>query len=39
MFAQSLKVTAEAFGLSERTMRRVCKEGKDGLNNENPEQQ
>ncbi|XP_050064650.1 uncharacterized protein LOC126553545 [Aphis gossypii] len=31
MFAQSLKVTAEACGLSERTVRRICKEGKDGL--------
>jgi len=31
MFAQSLKVTAEACGLSERTVRRVCKEGKDSL--------
>jgi len=31
IFAQSLKVTAEACGLSERTVRRVCKEGKDCL--------
>ncbi|CAI6352495.1 unnamed protein product [Macrosiphum euphorbiae] len=36
MFAQSLKVTAEACGLSERTVKRVCKEGKDSLD---PEQQ
>ncbi|KAL4131578.1 hypothetical protein QTP88_008871 [Uroleucon formosanum] len=36
MFAQCLKVTAEACGLSERAVRRVCKEGKDSLD---PEQQ
>jgi len=36
MFAQSLKVTAEACGLSERTVRRICKEGKDNLD---PEEQ
>jgi len=36
MFAQRLKVTAEACGLSERTVRRICKEGKDNLD---PEQQ
>jgi len=34
MFAQSLKVTAEACGLSERTVRRICKEGKDSLNSD-----
>jgi hypothetical protein len=31
MFARSLKVTAEACGLSERTVRRICKEGKDSV--------
>lgn len=31
MFAQSLKLTAEACGLSERTVRCICKEGKDSL--------
>lgn len=36
MFAQSLKVTAEACGLSERTVRRVCKEGKESLDPEQP---
>ncbi|KAL4153109.1 hypothetical protein QTP88_000942 [Uroleucon formosanum] len=34
MFAQSLKVTAEACGLSERTVRRICKEGKDSLDSD-----
>ncbi|KAL4096840.1 hypothetical protein QTP88_021723 [Uroleucon formosanum] len=36
MFAQCLKITAEACGLSERTVRCVCKEGKDSFK---PEQQ
>jgi hypothetical protein len=36
MFFQCLKVTAEACGLSERTVRHVCKEGKDSID---PEQQ
>lgn len=36
MFAQCLKATAEACGLSERTVIRICKEGKDSLD---PEQQ
>jgi len=31
LFAQSLKLTAEACSLSEQTLRRVCKEGKDSL--------
>jgi len=35
MFAWCLKVTAEACGLSERTVRHVCKEGK---NSWDPEQ-
>ncbi|KAL4153955.1 hypothetical protein QTP88_001788 [Uroleucon formosanum] len=34
MFAQSLKVTAEACGLSESTVRRICKEGKDSLDSD-----
>jgi len=39
MFTQFFKVTAEACGLSEQTVRCICKEGKDSLNNENLEQQ
>lgn len=36
MFSQCLKVTAEAFRLSERNVKHVCKDGKVSLN---PKQQ